>query len=80
MFAEEEISHENFAGPNNNETLYEPLPIKHLNLAYNQIHSLPSKLFEHIQELEELILEGNDFEVLDPLTQDVIASLTKLKV
>ncbi|KAJ8926502.1 hypothetical protein NQ314_021104 [Rhamnusium bicolor] len=74
----EEIDGENFKGPYNNSVYY-PIAVKHLNLAYNKIHSLPRKFFENMPNLEELNLEGNDFSVLDQNTQMALSSLTKLK-
>nr|XP_023026272.1 leucine-rich repeat-containing protein 70-like [Leptinotarsa decemlineata] len=76
----EEIDGNNFKGPYNNSKFH-PLPsLKYLNLAYNQIHSLPRKFFENMPNLEELNLEGNDFTVLDPQTQLSIGTLTRLTV
>lgn len=68
-----------FKGPYSNQ-MYEPIELRHLNLAYNQIHSLQKDVFEHTPYLEILILEGNQLRVLDQVTQIAIASLTHLQV
>lgn len=60
--------------------MYYPIAVKYLNLAYNQIHSLPRKIFENMPHLEELNIAGNDFRVLDVNTQIALSSLTNLKV
>ncbi|KAL3272450.1 hypothetical protein HHI36_013930 [Cryptolaemus montrouzieri] len=54
----EQLSSEKFKGPYTNSE-FEPIEIIHLNLAYNQIHSLPKSLFEHMPRLKHLNLEGN---------------------
>ncbi|XP_066261719.1 chondroadherin-like isoform X2 [Euwallacea similis] len=74
-----ELPPEIFKGPYNN-TVYEPLALEDLNLAYNQIHSLHHNLFEHVAQLKQLNLEGNDFKVLDQPTQFALSSLTELEV
>lgn len=68
-----------FKGPYSNQ-MYEPIGLKHLNLAYNQIHSLQKDVFEHTPYLEVLILEGNQLRVIDQVTQMAIATLTQLQV
>lgn len=75
----EEIDGQDFKGPYNNSVFY-PIAVKHLNLAYNQIHSLPRKFFENMPHLEELNIAGNDFTVLDINTQIALSSLSNLKV
>ncbi|XP_050300531.1 tsukushi-like [Anthonomus grandis grandis] len=75
----EEIGPENFKGLYN-KTVYEPLMLEHLDLSYNQIHSLPHNFFEHLLSLRELNLEGNRLRVLDPPTQLAMASLKSLQV
>ncbi|CAG9864032.1 unnamed protein product [Phyllotreta striolata] len=79
LLTTEQISGEDFKGPYDNKQ-YREIAVKHLNLAYNQIHSLPQKFFESMPYLEELNLEGNDFKVLDPLTQVALGSLQHIKV
>ncbi|CAH1101193.1 unnamed protein product [Psylliodes chrysocephalus] len=79
LLTTEEISRDNFKGPYDNKR-YRPIAIKHLNLAYNNIHSIPQKFFDIMPDLEELNLEGNDFVVLDPSTQVALGSLGKIKV
>ncbi|KAH8281839.1 hypothetical protein KR054_003193, partial [Drosophila jambulina] len=53
--------------------------MKSLNLGNNEIHSLDADLFEHIPQLEELILCSNTFQVIDKLTETAISGLTSLK-
>lgn len=60
--------------------MYEPIQLRHLNLAYNQIHSLQKDVFEHTPYLEVLILEGNQLRVIDQVTQIAISSLNQLQV
>lgn len=60
---------------------YEPLKnLKRLNLAYNEIHSLDSNIFEHMPSLETLILSKNTFHVIDHSTTIAISSLDFLRV
>lgn len=60
---------------------YEPLlNMKSLDLAYNELHTLKDDLFEHLPNLESLILCKNTFQVIDTSTVVAIASLTSLKV
>ncbi|XP_026322617.1 leucine-rich repeat neuronal protein 1-like [Hyposmocoma kahamanoa] len=60
---------------------YEPLPsMRVLNLAYNDLHSLNSDLFEHLPELTELDLSGNPLGIIDHVTVIAISSLPMLKV
>ncbi|XP_023310984.1 immunoglobulin superfamily containing leucine-rich repeat protein 2-like [Anoplophora glabripennis] len=79
LLTTEEIDGEDFKGPYN-KSVYCPIAVKHLNLAYNQIHSLPRKFFESMPYLEELNLAGNDFVTLDPNTQMALATLPNLRV
>ncbi|KAG5874746.1 hypothetical protein JTB14_027085 [Gonioctena quinquepunctata] len=79
LLTTEEIDGHDFKGPYKNSKFH-PLSLKYLNLAYNQIHSLPMNFFENMPDLEELNLEGNDFSVLDPHTQTAIATLSNLKI
>ncbi|XP_056640386.1 leucine-rich repeat-containing protein 70 [Diorhabda sublineata] len=79
LLTTEEIGGDDFRGPYNDKR-FRPIAVKYLNLAYNQIHSLPVKFFENMPDLEELNLQGNDFKVLDPTTQVALGSLTKIKV
>ncbi|XP_020807240.1 phospholipase A2 inhibitor isoform X2 [Drosophila serrata] len=53
--------------------------MKALNLGNNEIHSLDADLFEHIPNLEELILCSNTFQVIDKLTETAISGLNSLK-
>lgn len=54
--------------------------LKTLDLAYNEMHSLSSDIFEHLPNLETLILCKNTFHVIDMTTTIAIASLNSLKV
>ncbi|XP_044272304.1 leucine-rich repeat-containing protein 70-like [Tribolium madens] len=74
----EQIASEKFRGPINN-TEYRPIAIENLNLAYNQIHSLGMKVFEHMPNLKILNLEGNDFTMLDLHTQLALSSIRQLQ-
>ncbi|VEN64106.1 unnamed protein product [Callosobruchus maculatus] len=67
-----------FKGPYDHDK-YFPTALKYLNLAYNMIHSLPTRFFESMTDLEDLNLEGNGFSVLDINTQTALSSLSKLK-
>lgn len=68
-----------FKGPYSNQ-MYEPIKLQHLDLAYNQIHSLQKDVFEHTPYLQVLNLEGNQLRVLDQVTQMAISSLNQLQV
>lgn len=60
---------------------YEPLDnMRELNLAYNEIHSLHNALFEHLPNLQNLILCKNTFQVIDRNTEIAIGNLKSLKV
>lgn len=60
---------------------YEPInSLIELDLAYNDLHALQNDLFEHVPNLETLILCKNTFQVIDTSTLVAIASLTSLKV
>lgn len=74
-----ELAPDVFKGPYDNN-LYEPIKLRVLNLAYNQIHSLQKDVFEHTPYLEELNLEGNQFRVIDQVTQLAISDLGNLRV
>lgn len=67
-----------FRGPYNNSE-YETIDLQYLNLAYNDIHSLPKNLFEHTPHLTHLILEGNRLTVLDQVTCVAISYNTNLE-
>lgn len=51
-----------------------------LDLAYNEMHTLHSDVFEHLPNLETLILCKNVFREIDTSTLIAIASLPSLKV
>lgn len=75
----EEVSSEKFQGPYSENT-FAPIATEHLDLSYNQIHSLEKNVFEHMPNLKYLNLEGNDFTVLDIHTQLAISSIRQLQV
>uniref|UniRef100_A0A1I8PJH9 LRRCT domain-containing protein n=1 Tax=Stomoxys calcitrans TaxID=35570 RepID=A0A1I8PJH9_STOCA len=59
---------------------YEPITtLIELDLAYNDLHALQNDLFEHLPNLEILILCKNTFQVIDTSTLVAIASLSSLK-
>ncbi|XP_075166203.1 tsukushi [Haematobia irritans] len=59
---------------------YEPIKtLIELDLAYNDLHALQNDLFEHLPNLEILILCKNTFQVIDTSTLVAIASLSSLK-
>lgn len=68
-----------FKGPYSKDD-FEPLNIKSLNLGYNHLHSLNDDLFEHVPNLEELVLCSNNFQVIDKLTETAVSGLRSLKV
>ncbi|XP_044758563.1 leucine-rich repeat-containing protein 70-like [Coccinella septempunctata] len=74
----DQVSKEKFKGPYNNKE-NEPIEIRHLNLAYNRIHSLKKSLFEHMPRLKHLSLEGNRFKILDLQTQAALTSVPNLE-
>ncbi|CAH1968922.1 unnamed protein product [Acanthoscelides obtectus] len=78
LLTTEKIDGIDFKGPYVKEK-YFPTALKHLNLAYNLIHTLPEKLFESMPHLEDLNLAGNGFSVLDFNSQHALSSLSKLK-
>lgn len=75
----EQLTSDVFKGPYN-ETIFEPIGLRHLNLAYNKLHTFSKNIFEHTPYLEVLILEGNGFEVVDIPTTLAIGNLRNLKV
>ncbi|KAH8246779.1 hypothetical protein KR038_010359, partial [Drosophila bunnanda] len=68
-----------FKGPYTVDNFKALQQMKSLNLGNNEIHSLDPDLFEHIPNLEELILCSNTFQVIDKLTETAISGLTSLK-
>ncbi|XP_058980989.1 leucine-rich repeat neuronal protein 1 [Musca domestica] len=59
---------------------YEPLnSLIELDLAHNELHSLHGDLFEHLPNLEILILCENVFQVIDTPTLVALASLSSVK-
>ncbi|KAL1494145.1 hypothetical protein ABEB36_009790 [Hypothenemus hampei] len=79
LLTTENIGPDTFKGPYNN-TVYEPLALEDLIFSYNQIHSLPHNIFEHLPLLKQLNLEGNRLKVLDPPTQLALSGLRNLEV
>ncbi|XP_063218736.1 uncharacterized protein LOC134528998 [Bacillus rossius redtenbacheri] len=60
---------------------YQPLQaMRVLKLGNNALHMLHSDLFVHLPELEVLLLEKNEFYVLDHVTVMALSSLPNLKV
>ncbi|EDV98840.1 GH13381 [Drosophila grimshawi] len=60
---------------------FEPMKnLKQLNLGYNLLHSLNDDLFEHLPNLEELVLCSNTFQIIDKLTETALSGLSALKV
>lgn len=51
-----------------------------LDLGYNKIHTLHADTFEHIDELQTLILKNNPLKFIDSQTLSAIASLVYLEV
>lgn len=69
-----------FKGPFSEQD-FEPLKnLRSLNLGYNLLHFLNDDLFEHLPNLEELILCSNTFQVIDKLTETALSGLSALKV
>ncbi|XP_011186492.2 leucine-rich repeat neuronal protein 1 isoform X2 [Zeugodacus cucurbitae] len=50
-----------------------------LDLGYNELHSLDPDVFEHLPNLETLILSGNTFQVVDHNAATAISGLISLK-
>lgn len=60
---------------------YKPLPkLRSLNLGYNDLHSLDGDIFEHIPQLEELVLCSNPFQIINKNSEVAISGLAYLKV
>ncbi|CAL8140087.1 unnamed protein product [Orchesella dallaii] len=68
-----------FMGPFNASQGYFPLPLKHLNLSHNFIHSLNIKAFDHLTNLQTLDLSHNPLKVLSGTTSMAIASMKNLE-
>ncbi|KAH8287970.1 hypothetical protein KR018_011380, partial [Drosophila ironensis] len=59
---------------------YKPLTsLKSLNLGYNDLHSLDADIFEHIPQLEELVLCANPFQMINKNAEVAISGLAYLK-
>ncbi|XP_061402928.1 leucine-rich repeat neuronal protein 1-like [Musca vetustissima] len=59
---------------------YEPInSLIELDLAHNELHSLHADVFEHLPNLEILILCENVFQVIDTSTLAALASLSSVK-
>lgn len=66
---------------NYNSMQYEPLKnLKWLSLAGNDLHAVIDDAFDHLPNLETLILCHNQFKVIDPNSASAISVLTNLKV
>lgn len=73
------LQREVFEGPYS-ANQYEPMKnLKWLNLANNDIHALTADVFDHLSNLEVLILRRNPFSIIDPNTASAISSITTLK-
>lgn len=68
-----------FRGPYD-DNLYEPIALRTLNLAHNELHTIGKNVFEHLLELRSLDLSGNRFRVIDQLTYLSFQKLPKLEV
>ncbi|KAH8306670.1 hypothetical protein KR044_006293, partial [Drosophila immigrans] len=69
-----------FKGPYSAQD-FEPLKnLKSLNLGYNLLHYLDDDLFDHVPNLEELILCSNIFQKLDIQTETALSGCSSLKV
>ncbi|XP_043644544.1 lumican [Drosophila teissieri] len=69
-----------FKGPYTEHDFAALLKLKTLNLGYNDLHSLDADLFEHIPNIEELVLCSNSFHVIDRLSETAISGLSSLKI
>ncbi|KAH8292082.1 hypothetical protein KR054_004584, partial [Drosophila jambulina] len=67
-----------FRGPWNN-TNYEPIGLKDLDLSHNRIARLERLLFEHTPHLTKLNLAYNKLTVLDAATTAAVAAVTTLQ-
>ncbi|XP_033150555.1 leucine-rich repeat-containing protein 15-like, partial [Drosophila busckii] len=54
--------------------------LKFLNLGCNLLHTLNADLFEHVPNLEELVLCSNTFTAIDRSTEAAVSGLLELKV
>lgn len=75
----EQLSPDIFKGPYK-DTEFETIGLLHLDLSYNQIHTLQKDIFEHTPYLEVLNLEGNALRVIDHLTCLALAEVQDMKV
>jgi len=69
-----------FKGPYSEHDFSALEKLKTLNLGYNDLHTLDADLFEHIPNIEELVLCSNAFHVIDRLSETAISGLSSLKV
>jgi len=69
-----------FKGPYTEHDFSALEKLKTLNLGYNDLHTLDADLFEHIPNIEELVLCSNAFHVIDRLSETAISGLSSLKV
>ncbi|XP_022231450.2 insulin-like growth factor-binding protein complex acid labile subunit [Drosophila obscura] len=54
--------------------------LKSLNLGHNDLHFLDADLFEHVPNLEELILCSNNFQIINGVSEVAISGLASLKI
>lgn len=67
-----------FTGQYNASDGFFPLPIEHLNLSHNGIHSLDRKAFDHLTHLTTLDVSHNPLKTLAGSSSMAIASLRRL--
>ncbi|XP_055379509.1 leucine-rich repeat-containing protein 70-like isoform X2 [Condylostylus longicornis] len=79
QLTEEALTPDVFKGPYN-EHEYESIKLKELDLSYNYIRDLDSKLFEHINQLSVLNLAHNRFSKFDDGAAEAIGCLKYLEV
>lgn len=61
--------------------IYEPLKnLKWLSLANNDIHAINADVFDHLENLETLLLSHNPFKIIDPNSASAISMLNRLQV
>lgn len=54
------------------------LPLEHLDLSYNELHSLDEDLFDTLPNLHTLLLNDNPLKALDASTQSALNALPRL--
>lgn len=69
-----------FRGVYNKDEYFPLKSLRTLDLNNNKLHSLNADVFEHIDELEVLILNNNPLKVIDTHTLTAVASLIQLRI